>query len=37
MGIFVRNVLYRLIGCSGKGHISDLLMWEKGSPNIRRN
>lgn len=27
MGIFVRNVLYRLVGCSGIGHISDTWMW----------
>lgn len=29
MGIFVRTVLYRLLGVSGKGHISDTWMWEK--------
>lgn len=33
MGIFVRVVLYRLMGVSGKYHISDTWMWEKYNNN----
>ena len=32
MGILVRIVLYRIIGCSAKYHMTDTWMWEKNAP-----